>query len=644
MGGMVTIFDPQGNKGEVPFEHLQAAIKLGAKPSVTIKSPDGKVGDIPADRLPDAAKAGATVVPLEQQETQHPGFWAKAADLMGGLLHPSGFSPYPGMDQEAKSQAATQSAQLNESEKAAGYSGPYRALVPAARAVGVDVPGMEQSAKEGDMGGVAAGAVVPLATLTAAEGVAHGGPAAADAAKPYFDAVKRTVENVTPKQAAQVVGGTSGAVAGHGTLSAPGAYYGAKTAGHIVEGVLGKEIANRPMRSAPVNPGAPLPETPAPELLQAQPLTTGGAAPIPEPSAGLGQLPVQPVYPGATLPEHPGTFPGAPEPSLPPEQRLPEAFQPVKPKPPPVPGTVEAPFKSLMELPGQAVNQALQELGPKASIINVTERANKIANLLNEGLGGKGLEPNVPLRAQQGVVTPKLIEAQPQTIRYMRNMEGARNFGKYTEAVPGRYMIEDADWPNSKVPDERWEQGAVTFKKPLVMDAAQFGTDNWAKADWKQVLSQRYGGKTGQSLTNALRADGYDGIITKDKYGTGEIVDLNNKAQSAPEGHTPVDSSALKSYKYDPATKEFESVTTSGAHYIHGDVSPEQAAAFESAESKGKAWNDLRKNSTLVAKVVNGKRMAIRPSSELQSSDPNDLTLQLQKMLDDALAAKQSTR
>src|SRR5882724_1215821 len=67
-------------------------------------------------------------------------------------------------------------------------------------------------------------------------------------------AVVDKARNVTPKQAAQAVGGTSGAISGHGTLSAPGAYYGAKTAGRAAEIVLGKERANRPLfpkKSAP---------------------------------------------------------------------------------------------------------------------------------------------------------------------------------------------------------------------------------------------------------------------------------------------------------------------------------------------------------------------------------------------------------
>jgi hypothetical protein len=90
--------------------------------------------------------------------------------------------------------------------------------------------------------------------------MAAGGVAgAAESAKPTIRAVSEAapkviekVRNVTPKQAAQAVGGGTGAVAGHGALSAPGAYYGAKTAGKITEGVLGKERANAPIFKKPV--------------------------------------------------------------------------------------------------------------------------------------------------------------------------------------------------------------------------------------------------------------------------------------------------------------------------------------------------------------------------------------------------------
>lgn len=162
-------------------------------------------------------------------------------------------------------------------------------------------------------------------------------------------------------------------------------------------------------------------------------------------------------------------------------------------------GDVDSGPKSLAQLPPTAVHQAVQELGNKAAISDVTTRANQIAklsDLLNQGLGGKALESGVTLRNQLPALKP-----------------------------------------------------------------------------------------------------GQAGSI----------------AESVAPGHTPVESSALKSYKYDPDAQEFESVTNTGAHYIHGDVSPDQAAAFEAASSKGKAWNELRKNSTLVAKVVNGKRIPVKP-------------------------------
>jgi hypothetical protein len=82
-----------------------------------------------------------------------------------------------------------------------------------------------------------------------------------------------------------------------------------------------------------------------------------------------------------------------------------------------------------------------------------------------------------------------------------------------------------------------------------------------------------------------------------------------------PEGFTAVDSSAIRGYKYNPAARELEAVTNSGQHYVHGDVSPEEFSKFEAADSKGKAWNDLRKapGVTQVATVQNGSRVPTRP-------------------------------
>jgi hypothetical protein len=90
-------------------------------------------------------------------------------------------------------------------------------------------------------------------------------------------------------------------------------------------------------------------------------------------------------------------------------------------------------------------------------------------------------------------------------------------------------------------------------------------------------------------------------------------------SRELPEGFTPTESSVLAGYKYDPATQEFESITNAGQHYVHGEVTPEQAADFEATDSKGKGWNKLRGSSVLVAKVLNGVRKPITGFSAVES-------------------------
>src|SRR5437899_1592358 len=98
----VPMFSPDGILGDIPYEKMQDARKAGGMPAVQVKSPEGEAGWIPANRMQDAVKAGGQVVPFEQQEAQHPGFWhAVAEDSLGilkGIAMPHGVSPYPGMD------------------------------------------------------------------------------------------------------------------------------------------------------------------------------------------------------------------------------------------------------------------------------------------------------------------------------------------------------------------------------------------------------------------------------------------------------------------------------------------------------------------------------------------------------------------
>jgi hypothetical protein len=343
---------------------------------------------------------------------------------------------------------------------------------------------------------IGVGAAAPI-TEKLGEMAPKAAKTAAEKAVPAVTKVVEKARNMTPKQAAQVAGGASGAVAGHGTLSAPGAYYGAKTLGNVTQAVLGKERANAPIfRPRPVYPGAPLPEAPPTEVIQAAPIGTGGRAIAPPPSAALGKISAKPVYPGAPLPEHPGVFPGGNLPSKPPaELSQARAIGQGGARPP-----VE-PSAGLGKIPA----------APQAPVIarpNTSPRA--IEGAINDSLGGRPLQPGVKLRDQMKAPAPP--------------------------AAPS--------------------------------------------ADLK-----------------------------------------------------PVQSSALKAYKYDPAKREFTGVTQNGAVHIHGDVSPEQVAKFEANPSKGKAWNELRQNSTPVAKVVNGKRVSTIPPRALQSASPDDLTDVLRESL-----------
>lgn len=83
-----------------------------------------------------------------------------------------------------------------------------------------------------------------------------------------------------------------------------------------------------------------------------------------------------------------------------------------------------------------------------------------------------------------------------------------------------------------------------------------------------------------------------------------------------PQGHTAVQSSALKSYRYIPESNEFHAQYGSGNGTVHvfGDVSPEEAQQFEQAKSKGQAMQQVKNGHPLVAKIINGRRQAVTPT------------------------------
>jgi len=103
-------------------------------------------------------------------------------------------------------------------------------------------------------------------------------------------------------------------------------------------------------------------------------------------------------------------------------------------------------------------------------------------------------------------------------------------------------------------------------------------------------------------------------------------VSLRNQGTTAapklPEGFTPVKSTAIRGYKYDPAAQEFEAVTNNWQRYRTGEVTPDDFKKFEAADSKGTAWGELRSNGTPLGKYVGGKFEPYQRAG-LRSADPN---------------------
>lgn len=103
--------------------------------------------------------------------------------------------------------------------------------------------------------------------------------------------------------------------------------------------------------------------------------------------------------------------------------------------------------------------------------------------------------------------------------------QNTQNYGSlYGQDIEpaGEYMSMDTLKGANKI--QGFEYGTITFNKPLIVDWKSTGANGW-----KKDLSEKYGGKTGKKLSNALKKDGYDAIITVDGGYPSEIVNLNGQ-------------------------------------------------------------------------------------------------------------------
>jgi hypothetical protein len=120
---------------------------------------------------------------------------------------------------------------------------------------------------------------------------------------------------------------------------------------------------------------------------------------------------------------------------------------------------------------------------------------------------------------------------RPVHFRFMRNTERAPKLPKHIQPEygqdiepAGRYMLHAGP---SFTPFATWHGGEVHFRAPLVLEHR--GTSSRLPG-WKARLSRAFGGKKKASLSRALLAAGYDGIVTveqtpRGRY-TSEIVQM----------------------------------------------------------------------------------------------------------------------
>lgn len=121
----------------------------------------------------------------------------------------------------------------------------------------------------------------------------------------------------------------------------------------------------------------------------------------------------------------------------------------------------------------------------------------------------------------------------PVTFPFMRNTARALHFGsRFQQDVEpaGRYMLLRNKLSSSGLPG--WTEGTITFHKPLVLAFNTNPDGGYDSTSWKAQLQRAYG-RRGTTLSKALLADGFDGIVTVqlDSRGrpmhTKEIVDLS---------------------------------------------------------------------------------------------------------------------
>lgn len=270
------------------------------------------------------------------------------------------------------------------------------------------------------------------------------------------------------------------------------------------------------------------------------------------------------------------------------------------------------------ETAGQGAGAALTALaGEAAGPVAGKIPAGRIAQTI--GKVAKGVAEDIPIVRQGGKIAKYWNETAPKST-FPGAPEPATPPTEVTQASSlyrGASSPPDPTAGLGQIPVKSGQirakfdqQSAPTssFSRPNIQNLLNESLDAAPPLDPRAPIYQR--GQITQQFPKAAVAPSEDLTPVLQKS-----LDQVNASKSAdvPEGHTLHDSSALRSSKYDSAANEFHARMTSGdTTYVYGDVAPEEAQAFAGADSKGKAYQQIKSSHPLVAKIVNGKRIAVK--------------------------------
>lgn len=447
------MFDPEGVLRDVPFDKVNDFRAHGGEVGVRFSDPNGNTRYAPASKLEEVAQHGGKILPIQEQAVPHASVWQQFKD---SFSLPGAVNPYPSMGVEQKQEMATQAAQDDATRKAEGHGIPYRVAAGATGAI-APVTRMEEGAREGDPSKVI-GSMLAGQTMAAAPLIMEGaGKSTKLIPESVGTKISDAVRDVTPKQAAQVVAGTAGAVGGHGALSVPAATASAHYMGNIVESILGKERANAPIIPRPIKPvypGATQPTMP-PEVAQA---------------AGLGQVPKTGALPASQTGEALATIPS---PKIGEVAPPPQTAATVEPTPAPSPAREAAP-PSEVTLTGESALRKILTGQDNANLMKIAK--------------SRGINVTQETQLKPGVADNKLInkiieshsEEELQKVRdmYLENSRFKHSFGDIgPEAWKALSM--QSYFPDVKIPATvlKRMESAIKTARP-VAEAPAASTDD----------------------------------------------------------------------------------------------------------------------------------------------------------------------